>query len=347
MPELNLHPTALKVYSLLIYGKGDGKKMIAARVAEELGISKVAVGNHIATLSRGYIRRITKNPAIYEKGENAAILDELVNSGVNPPHGRGSIEQYCGKPDINAPLAVPTGETHICGRYIFPVLHQGGMSIKIKDATGERNIQVFDKEPKKLKNGVEYYPGSLPLDDEEVNLQFWDTTEPKLHVWPKPVMNTASTILTSKERLLEKAERAANVLMKFGMWRLGQPTFVPNEKDGDGFHYATNDPLIMGNFPTDFQPAKESGYYIDGTPGPQALETHSMNKGQAVLDFYGATKRLESGQSSILSKLTELDNRTAMLIGITENLEHSLVNAINIESVLVQKAVKDSGVMFQ
>ncbi|MDW5562592.1 MAG: hypothetical protein SA339_05130 [Methanomassiliicoccus sp.] len=139
-----------------------------------------------------------------------------------------------------------------------------------------------------------FYMGRISLEDGDVKLQFWDYPNGQaMHVWPSPVEMLPGRAMESRQDLADRAQRAVNILSKFGGWQFGEPKFVGE------FHHATNDSAIMGNFPVGFVPAKETGYWRDSTPGPDALETKDAARADAVTNFYGVTKELRASMASI------------------------------------------------
>lgn len=284
-----------------------------------------------------------KYAVLYCRGPRAAILDEailILKSGAvgaplpTSPDGVRDA-QNCSPADKNFSVYVPEGETHVDGRFIFPVLRIGDLEpFKVKDDEGERILQVFDPKPAKMNSGVTYYKGRIPMDDAIIKVHFYDTAEPALHVWPKPMATVASTVLQSRELMAERAAQATVVLSKFAGWRFGEPEFI-----GD-FHYATNDPAIMANFPPDFKPAADSGYWRDHTPGPDSIETKNEKKGQAVLDFQRTSNELRAGQKSLDLRIVELRHQLEGLVSISEMVAVSIANIAAAEAEQIERAAR-------
>lgn len=351
MTILQVSPTRLAVYKLLIYGAEDGRPLIAARVAQALGKSEPTISRHIGALKRaGYIRPIKgmESSILYVKGPLGDILDERLrgeaNSGYELAQGGGPNAHYCGKQDKtpSKPLPVPTGEAHINGVVVFPVLEQGDLHhpLKVRDHEGERSVTIFDREPTHW-GGVTYYKGWVPIDDARVKVQFWDIHEPTLHVWPLPELIVRSTVREAKPRLLEAARRVTSILSKWGGWRFGEPELISHEPGKEGIHYATNDPLIVKHLTPGYQPPADSGYRIDGTPGPVALECDDPDSAEAMLGYLTATRELRRDQDALGLRLAVLDANADKLVSITSKLECAMGNVAAAQSLQIEQAAKD------
>lgn len=319
------------VYDLIVDGLGPGAGLSPPRVQEALAVkgikmSRQRVYDHVKALEKdGYIRRIrgTKSPALYERGENAAFLDNLAKGIcqplVNPSNGGGPIVHYCGKGDktpLNTPPTEPEsevlttyvvdGEAHVDGRYVFPVMEIGELyePFRVRDPdTGEISmVTVWEPEPTQLENGVEYYQGFVPILG-GIKIQFWQGAKAtNVHIWPTPVKLVPGRVRDAPEDLAARAQDVANWLGRFGGWRLGIPEFVPNK--GTGIHYACNDPAVVGNFPLEFKGAIDAHNWVDSTPPPRAYETDEAERMEAVIGFAGITRDLKRGQQAIRQDLT-------------------------------------------
>lgn len=320
---MEVSPTRLAVYKLLIYGGEDGRPLIAASVAKALGRTEPTISRHIAALKRaGYIRPIKgmESAILYVKGPLGDILDERLKGDANPTYGlaqgRGPNAHYCDEQDKKPrnPLPVPTGEVHLKGRVIFPVLRQGDLfhPIPVQDGRGTRSVKIFERTPVHW-GGVTYYQGLVPIDGTTVKVQFWDTDKPALHVWPLPELIVRSTVREADPRLTEAARRVTNFLSKHGGWRFGEPELI-----GD-IHYATNDPLIVQHITPGYQPPADSGYRVDGTPGPVALECDDPDSAEAMLGYLTATRELRADQKGLGQRQRQLEGQIAQVR--TENLE--------------------------
>ncbi len=335
----------LMVYKLAIYGGKDRVPLIAASIAKELGITPPTVHGHLKALAlAGYIKPIggAKYAVLYTRGKWADLLDEQLRGGPNISSGGGPNHQNCCSVNKN-PLPVPVGESHIDGRFVFPVLHEGGHHIKVREDQGVRSIEIFSRKPVKWDNGVEYYSGLVPMDDGEVRVQFWDTKSPQLHVWPLPVPIVASTAYDAKARLQEAAERVTAILSKWGGWRFGPPEFISNEPGKEGIHYATNDPLVMQRLSPGFVPEAETGYRVDGTPPPRSLECDDPASAEAMLGYIIATRELRAGQKDLGRRLQVIEGNADRLINISEKLEVAMSNMAATEALLIEKAAKNLG----
>ena len=284
----------------------------------------------------GYIEPIkgTKRPVLYKKGQNSAILDEVLVKGLVKGDNGGGLN-YPQNPTPPLNYAIPTGEAHINGRYIFPVIRVGDLCpLKVGTGSEKRTVEIFERVPVQLK-AVRYFRGKVQLDSgHAVTVQYWETNEPSLHVWPDPVQITAGTIGEAPEVLEERAVQVTYVLSKWGGWRFGPPRFSAN--DEHGIHYAIPDPLIMSNFPPGYRPDKESGFWVDGTPGPRSCETGDPAKAQAVLDFHGRTMELRDAiqrdhQDIVSLRQTAIDDQmeTLRLLVNTTDIEKRLAMALN------------------
>lgn len=346
MTQVRISAPRLRVYTMLVDGGKDGRPLCPASIIKELGKGHSTIYDHVAALEREkYIRPIrgTSSPTLYERGDNSPILDELLKardsgvSGVPPDGGRDA--HYCSPENNNAPetVHIPTGEAHVNGRYIFPVLHEGGHHIMLPDDGGEkRDVVIFGPDPVNLNSGVRYYKGRVPLGDgTALKVHYYDQGTPALHVWPDPVATVASTVATAPDRLQERAAEATAIMSKYGGWRFGDPEFR-----GEGIHYATNDPAIMGNFPEDFVPASDSGYWRDHTPPPDSVETKSKERAQAVLDFHGATRELRAGQKSLDLRIVELRHQLEGLVSISEMVAVSIANIAAAEAEQIERAAR-------
>lgn len=351
MTNLQVSPTRLAVYKLLIYGAEDGRPLIAANVAKVLSKSEPTISRHIGALKRaGYIRPIKgmESAILYVKGPLGDILDERLRGGANPTYdlaqGGGPNPHYCTKQDKTTakPLPVPTGEAHIDGVVVFPVLEQGDLHhpLQVRDCEGERSVKIFDRKPTHW-GGVTYYKGRVQLDEGEVNVQFWDINEPTLHVWPLPELIVRSTVREAKPRLLEAARRVTAILSKWGGWRFGEPELISNEPGKEGIHYATNDPLIVKHLTPGYQPPAESGYRTDGTPGPVALECDDPDSAEAMLGYLTATRELRRDQQDLASRLDEMESNATKLVSITGKLECAMGNVAGAQSLQIERAAKD------
>jgi len=348
---MEVSPTRLMVYKLLIHGAEDGRPLIAASIAKVLDRSKPTISKHIAALERaGYVKPIAglKSSILYVKGPLGDILDERLLGGANSScelaQGGGPNAHYCGKQDKtpSKPLPVPTGEAHINGVIVFPVLEQGDLfhPLKVRDCEGERQLKVFDREPTRW-GGVTYYKGRVQLDEGEVKVQYWDINEPTLHVWPLPELIVRSTVREAKPRLLEAARRVTSILSKWGGWRFGEPELISHEPGKEGIHYATNDPLIVKHLTPGYQPPADSGYRIDGTPGPVALECDDPDSAEAMLGYLTATRELRRDQDALGLRLAVLDANADKLVSITSKLECAMGNVAAAQSLQIEQAAKD------
>ncbi len=316
---------------MLIYGAEDGRPLIAASVAKALDRTEPTISRHIAALKRaGYIKPIKgmTSAILYMKGPLGDILDERLKGGANSSYdlaqGGGPNAHYCGKQDNtpSKPLPVPTGEAHIDGVVIFPVLRQGDLHhpLDVRDDHGARSVKIFDREPTHW-GGVTYYKGWVPIEEggTKIKVQFWDINEPTLHVWPLPELIVRSTVREAKPRLLEAAARVTHILSKWGGWRFGEPELISNEPGKEGIHYASNDPLIVKHLTPGYQPPADSGYRVDGTPGPVALECDDPDSAEAMLGYLTATRELKTDQKDLGQRQRQLEGQIAQVR--TENLE--------------------------
>jgi hypothetical protein len=316
---IRLHPTRRRVYELLVDGAAPGAGLAPTSIIDLMNaegkISEQRVYQIIREMrGEGYVRKIP-GTSLYTRGRDAAVLDDLIEQQskqqVNTSHGGGPIAHYPSKEDNIGPKTqifetyVPTAETHICGIFIYPVLRVGEVleqyRVRDPDTREVSEVRVFKEEPKLLNNGVAYFQGIVPLDDRDVKVQYWQGPAiTSMHIWPRPVRLLPGRAAESREELAEAAQRVANWLGRFGGWKFGQPSFVPNEKGEDaGYHYATNDKVIMDQLPLDFQPAAETGWRIDSTPGPRALETNSEENINALLNVGPITRELRAGQKDL------------------------------------------------
>lgn len=326
---MEVSPARLMVYKLLIHGAEDGRPLIAASIAKVLDRSKPTISKHIAALERaGYVKPITglKSSILYVKGPLGDILDERLRGGANSScelaQGGGPNVHYCGKPNKSPrkPLPVPTGEAHINGVIVFPVLRQGDLhhALDVRDKAGARSVRIFDREPTRW-GGVTYYQGRVPIDEGTVKVQFWDIDSPTLHVWPLPELIVRSTVREAKPRLLDAAKRVTAILSKWGGWRFGEPELISNEPGKEGIHYATNDPLIVKHLTPGYQPPADSGYRTDGTPGPVALECDDPDSAEAMLGYLTAARELRTDHKRLDQRQRQLEGQIVQVR--TENLE--------------------------
>lgn len=365
----------LMIYRLLVDGLGPGAGMSASSVHETLTargmtISRARVYQHVNALKKsGYIREIrgTRSPALYERGRNAPVLDDLAAATCQPLDnsplgGVPDVQKWCQGDNnaLNTPTAevyIPAAETHIAGRYIFPVLKVGELyePFIVREGGEISEVQVFNTVPKTLKNGVTYYPGTVETDDGIVKIQYWTSPgQGAMHIWPRPVVLLPGRAAESREELAERAQDVANWLGKFGGWRFGLPTFVPNEKgENGGYHYATNDKAIMDQLPPDFQPAAETGWRIDSTPGPRALETNDEANINALLNIGPITRELRQTQEALArdmaafqtstgTNLAVLNERSEQLAQITANLQISMENLANASASLIEMHAREA-----
>lgn len=347
MTRLRISPTRIKVYRLLVDGGEDRRPLCPSSIADVLHRGRSTVYDHVEALRlAGYVRPIrgTSNPALYERGANAALLDEILKarvSGVSGavsgvPSDGGRDVQYCSPGNNNARIVqVPTGEAHVNGRFIFPVLREGDHTLKVRENGEWRTIPVFGKDPINLRSGVRYYKGRVTLGDgTTLKVHYYDQGHPALHVWPDPVATTAGTVETAPERLQERAAEAVAVLGRCGGWRFGEPAFIGET------HYATNDQAILGNFPEGFRPADGSSWWMDKTPPPLAVETKDQKQAQAVLDFYGRTNSLAAGQKQLDQRIVELGHHAESLVSISEKLAVSIANIAAAEAEQIERAAR-------
>lgn len=315
----------MTVYRLLIHGGEDGKPLIAASIAKELELSEPTISRHISALTlAGYVKPFKgmKTSILYTRGPLADILDERLRGGTNSGYGLaqggGPNPHYCTSQDKkpSKPLPVPVGEAHIDGVIVFPVTRQGDLEnpLKVRD----RSVKIFERTPVRW-GGVTYYQGRVPTDDGVVKVQFWDINEPTLHVWPLPELIVAGTVYQARERLLEAARRVTAILSKWGGWRFGEPELISNEKGKEGIHYATNDDLITRHLEPGYQPPADSGYRVDGSPPPKALECDDPASAEAMLGYLTATRELRAGQQDLGQRQRQLEGEIAQVR--TENLE--------------------------
>lgn len=351
----------LMIYRLLVDGLGPGTGMSASSVHETLTtkgmtISRTRVYQHVNALKKsGYIREIrgTKSPALYERGRNAPVLDSLAAATCQPLDNSalGGVPnvQNCCKPDnngLNTPPAevyIPDAETHIAGRYIYPVLKIGELyePFIVREGCEISQVRVFNTVPETMNNGVVYYPGTVQTDDGIVKIQYWQgSATTSMHIWPRPVVLLPGRAAESREELAARAQDVANWLGKFGGWKFGLPTFVPNEKgENAGYHYATNDKAIMDQLPLDFQPAAETGWRIDSTPGPRALETNDEANINALLNVGPITRDLRRGQQDMSARQQQLAEQIIQLR--TENLE--MILEIHQDNNMILRSALESG----
>lgn len=362
----------LMIYRLLVDGLGQGTGISAPSVHETLiakgmKISRKRVYEHVNALKQsGYIKQIrgTNSPALYERGKYAAVLDELAKATChprdNPPNGGGRNVQNCCNPDKYPPnvspieVYIPSGEAHVDGRYVFPVMRVGELyePFRVRDDTGEVSMMtVWESEPKKLENGVIFYCGVVPILG-GIKIQFWQGPEKQsLHIWPTPVELVPGRVRDAPEDLAAKAQDVANWLGRFGGWRLGDPEFIPNK--GKGIHYACNDPAIMGNFPLDFKGAIDSHNWVDSTPPPRAYETDEAERMDAVIGFAAITRDIKQTQAALAqniddvrtttaTSLRDLDERSAMLVRITGNLQMSMENLATASAHLIEHRARET-----
>lgn len=312
MKAERISDTRRRIYRLIVDGLGPGVGMSVPSVIKTLnkngdGPSRKTVYRHVNELAKaGYIRKIrgTRSPALYERSEKAALLDDLDTPSCHPLvtslNGGGPNVQNCCNPDNNT-VFIPTAEAHINGRYIYPVLKIGELyePFRVRDDTGEiSEVTVWDTEPRQLR-GVQYYLGTVPLFG-GINIQYWEGTSSRsIHIWPTPVQILPGHVHEAEGDLADRAQQVANWLGRYGGWRLGIPRYSSNEGEDKGIHYACNDPAIIANIPEGFRPASDTGYWCDSTPGPLSVETDDVARAEAVVNFAAITRDLKQGQQAI------------------------------------------------
>lgn len=307
MPVIDLSPPRQRVYRLAVDGKAPNSGLCSTSIAKQMQregyeISRQRVSVHLRELCRsGYIEPMRENarPALYIRGKNAGILDALLgNSNATPPHGGGGNVQNCMQPNKNLSAYVPAGEMHLDDCYIYPVMREGDRSkLKIEG----KEIAIFNTEPIREFNGVERYPGLVPLDDMDVRVEYWDAPhKPILKVWPKAVPLTPGQPAKPLRDHAEKAQMAVDVLSKYGGWRFGHP-----ERIGDP-HYATNDPAVIGNFPQGAELHEASKCWLDSTPPPRAFETTDAQLMDGVINYHAIAEGLKASMAAVDARVKDI-----------------------------------------
>lgn len=272
------------------------------------------------------------------------------------------IVQNCGQPFQVAPSTVEVikidAETHVNGRFIFPVHESGELYEKYKVPTMDRihEIEIWGP-PRKLR-GADVFTGKIPIHG-GITVWYWEgTNKQSLHVWPSPVEPTPGQPGKDESDLLQKAIDVANWLGKYGGWRFGNPRYSSNEGKDGGFHRAIYDKAITDNLPDDYVPNESSGFYIDNTPEPKSLETTgkgSAERADAIINFPQITKDLKDADNEIkkdlnelkvfaessFGKIDDLDERSLKLLTITERLYSSIENLTSISMKQIESYAEE------
>ena len=135
---------------------------------------------------------------------------------------------------------------------------------------------------------------------------------------------------------MNRAQDVANLLQKYGGWKLGLPQFSGT------IEYASSDERILQHIPEDVKRVQGSTLWVDGSEpadGKREIETASAEDARLIFEFPKVVRELKEGERSSDRRLYVLEVKTDRLIEIVEKLAKVLEVNATVEASLAEHTV--------